>query len=79
MKRIWPIFIFLCSTAVLLAACSGSQVADEVILAGEVETAVDPAPAADEAELVSDPIDTTDLTLIGETGRPQFLNAYASW
>ena len=77
MKRIWTLFILLGTTAVFLAACGGSQIVENVALAEDVATAVDTAVTADEP--VSSPIDTADLMLIGETGRPQFLNAYASW
>ena len=73
MKQIWTLLILLCSTAVLLAACGRSQVIEDVALAD----VADPAPVVDEP--ANNPIDTTDLTLIGRTGRPQFLNAYASW
>lgn len=70
MKRIWTFLLFLASTAVFLFACS-SQAA-EPITPTAAATAVPDAPTAS-------PASDSDLSRIGQTGRPQFLNAYASW
>ena len=81
MKRILTLLILFCSTAVFLFGCSGAQGSEEAVaepsVEDVVETAVEEAP--EEVPVEAEPIDTSDLTLIGTTGRPQFLNAYASW
>jgi PBP1b-binding outer membrane lipoprotein LpoB len=56
--------IFLLIGILFLAACT-----ENAALQSTVETAVT-EPAT---------VSPTSLTLIGETGRPQLLNAYASW
>lgn len=70
MKRIWVLWAALLATAVFLAACSAAT-NDRT---AEVETAVAALPTATGASVA-----ITDLSQIGATGRPQFLNAYASW
>ncbi len=75
MKRIWTFLLFLASTAVFLIACSSNQAPG---------TAAATEPSTTAATAVSDestPSTTSDgnLSLIGQTGRAQFLNAYASW
>lgn len=75
MKRIWTFFLFLASTAVFLIACGSSQAPEN-----PTPTA---APAAAATVVPNEPatsaVNPSDLSLIGQTGRPQFLNAYASW
>lgn len=67
MKRLLILCVGL--LAVLsLAACGGAEPA---VPAAEPPT---PIPTVDPAE-----VDPNDFTLVGQTGRPQFLNAYASW
>lgn len=67
MKRIWTFLFLLGCTAVFLIACNSNQ-------AAEAETPVQMQNTADRNSTT-----TIDFSLIGETGRPQFLNAYASW
>lgn len=67
MKRFWYI-LFLFLLAFVAVACGGTTNAP---LVEEV--------AAESEAVASNPVNTNDLTLIGETGRPQFLNAFASW
>ena len=73
MKRL--IFLFYLLLSILLpAACTPAAAptaADNPQTTDTVDTSASAAVAAG--------IDTSDLTLIGQTGRPQFLNAYASW
>ena len=72
MKRIWTLLFLLVSTAVFLAACTDNQAAEAVVPTEPPGTAVathTPSPEAAQ----------NDLSLIGQTGRPQLLNAYASW
>lgn len=75
MKRFWTLLMLLCSTAVFLMACSDNQAAEAVVPTDAPGTAVGFTPEANQT--ASGPI--TDLSLIGQTGRPQLLNAYASW
>ncbi|WP_420631403.1 hypothetical protein [Candidatus Leptofilum sp.] len=77
MKRLWTLLLLLCSTAVFLIACSDNQAAEAVVPTESPETATITVPPTAPPEEVS--IDTSDLTLIGQTGRPQLLNVYASW
>lgn len=55
-----------------LAACASSEPAAEI--AAEPTASIAPIPTVDAAE-----VDANDLTLVGNTGRPQFLNAFATW
>lgn len=72
MKRFWTLWILLCSTAVFLTACS-TQTAEAVVPIAVQNTAVAPTPTTPL------PATSSELSLIGQTGRPQLLNAYASW
>lgn len=79
MKRLWTLLILVCSTAVFLVACSDNQAAEAVVPTeppSEAPTLAPPTspPPVEQASTVS-----SDLTRIGQTGNPQFLNAYASW
>lgn len=43
-------------------------------------TAAPPAPVAVETPATEAPaLDPTDVTLVANTGRPQFLNSFATW
>ena len=77
MKRISIFFILLWATAVFLAACGSSPGVEEAASAGDLDKAVTSVPTATIENL--DQPDADKLASIGETGRPQFLNAYASW
>ena len=83
MKKFWILWSFLCSILILsaLAACGQTEPAAEASGLTDVPVAAEPSSSSAETDSVvsSSAIDTSDLTLIGETGRPQFLNAYASW
>ena len=68
MKRILSLFLLLCSTAVFLAGCSNSQTPEAVVETGANGSVTAVAPTAE-----------STLAQIGTTGRPQFLNVYASW
>ncbi len=81
MKRFFSLCLILITAVFALAACGG-----ETAVNVEVEPEVSSAP--EEAEVVEEVVveeaaivehDPNDLTLIGNTGRPQFLNVYASW
>ncbi|GJM41826.1 MAG: hypothetical protein DHS20C20_21080 [Ardenticatenaceae bacterium] len=78
MKRLLILFLLLGSTAVFFVACSDNQAAEAVVPteAASAAPTIPPTPT-DLPEEAG--IDTSDLTLIGQTGRPQLLNAYASW
>ncbi|MBK8906154.1 MAG: hypothetical protein IPM53_33555 [Anaerolineaceae bacterium] len=86
MKRIWIFWLFWASTAVFLAACS-SRAPEAIpsptqLPATAMATATTMAAATTTAVPTEPTTNTTnpnDLDLIGQTGRPQFLNAYASW
>jgi hypothetical protein len=69
MKRFWyPLFLlFITFLAVACGGTTSSSPVEETAVSGEADTAV------------VNTANTNDLTLIGETGRPQLLNAYASW
>ncbi|KAA3664715.1 MAG: hypothetical protein DWQ04_04290 [Chloroflexi bacterium] len=64
MKSIIALLVTAVTILMFLAACSPAG-----------------TPIAEKVpEIVAEPtIDTSDLTLIGNTGRPQLLNAFASW
>ena len=68
----------------LLVACSGpaaapANVAGELVVeeaaAGEAAAPHNPAPTTAPGALYP----YQDLTLVGSTGRPQFINAYVNW
>jgi hypothetical protein len=65
MKRL--LILCLGLFAVLSLAACGGESAAEPAMSQSVST-VDPAE-----------VDSTDLTLVGKTGRPQFLNSFATW
>ncbi|MCA9919253.1 MAG: hypothetical protein KC445_14940 [Anaerolineales bacterium] len=72
MKRIWTIVLLLCATAVfLLAACTDNQAAEAVVPTEPPKPTANVTPTPTAVVL--------GLTQIGQTGRPQLLNAYASW
>ena len=64
MKRIVFFLLTAVTGLILLAACAP---ADSPAIEQEPETISEPT------------IDKSDLTMIGNTGRPQLLNAFASW
>ena len=74
MKRVWTLLFLLVSTAVFLTACS-NQAPENVAPTMQPTVA---ATAVPNEPTTSAPAGN-DLSLIGQTGRPQFLNAYASW
>ncbi|MEM8857110.1 MAG: hypothetical protein AAGD96_02240 [Chloroflexota bacterium] len=52
------------------------EAAEEVVVEEDPqEEAVEAEPAGEETVIVS----PTDFDLIGQTGRPQFINSYANW
>lgn len=78
MKRVLSILFFLLAGLLILAGCGGGETAVSPVVEPEVETnAVSEAPPSEPA--AGTPHDKYNLSLIGNTGRPQFLNAYASW
>lgn len=86
MKRVIGYLLFLLAGALVLMGCGG-----ETAVSTPSPTAAPPAPestatevaieeeAAADTAVSTSPHDPTNLTLIGSTGRPQFLNTYASW
>ena len=75
MRRIIGLVVTAVTGLLILAACAPTTapVAPAVI----EEPVIESEPEIVEAESAA--IDTSDLTLIGNTGRPQFLNSFASW
>lgn len=89
MKRVFGWIFVLLPLALLLAGCGGTKSAAPISTA-EPElkpTALPPDPPTptgvvekvDETDASRVEHDPTNFALIGTTGRPQFLNAYASW
>ncbi|MEM7333750.1 MAG: hypothetical protein AAF490_16805 [Chloroflexota bacterium] len=81
MKRLLSFCLIVLTAVFALAACGG-QTAVEVEAEPEVSSAVEETVVEEEEVVVEAAAvahDPFDLTLIGNTGRPQFLNAYASW
>jgi len=82
MKKIWIPLLLL--GTILLAACGGQSSAPPTATgapaAAAANTAVppNPQPTGDVPAAISSH-DPEDLALIGNTGKPQFINIYASW
>jgi hypothetical protein len=76
MRRILGLVVTAVTGFLILAACAPTAAPVEPATAVE-EPVVESEPEAVEVEQAA--IDTSDLTLIGNTGRPQFLNSFASW
>ena len=76
-------FLLLATVGLLaLAACTVAGEPATNSAAGNVETASNEASSDADSQLAAiPPLDSVsdDFTLVGTTGRPQFLNAYASW
>ncbi|WP_420644703.1 hypothetical protein [Candidatus Leptofilum sp.] len=79
MKRFWTFFLLLCSTAVFLIACSDNQTAEAMVPTEAPEVAATTAPTIAPSVIEDTDSGNSGLALIGQTGNPQFLNAYASW
>ncbi|MCA9954792.1 MAG: hypothetical protein KC434_08750 [Anaerolineales bacterium] len=75
MKRVWTLLLLLVGTAVFLTACRSNQAPESVAPTMQPTVAATAVPN----ELATSAPAGNDLSLIGQTGRPQFLNAYASW
>ena len=77
MKR-WLLLTFSLLVLLLLAACAGgTDVAPEEIAAAE--EVAGPATNFEPQLDPQRPYSNNDLSLIGNNGRPQFLNSYADW
>lgn len=75
-KKLWTFALLL--AAVLLAACAAPTAAPTPPPATDSavgSTAAQPLPTRNRPY----PAGSTDFTQLGITGRPQFLNAYATW
>lgn len=77
MKRLFYLLLLLLSSAVVLAGCGGGAAAPEPEVAAEPVSEESVVESGDTAVVPEH--NKYNLSLIGNTGRPQFLNAYATW
>lgn len=81
MRRLFSYVLILLTAVLILAGCGGggeTAVSEPEAPPVAAEPKVEAVADAEEAEVAAEH-DKYNLSLIGNTGRPQFLNAYASW
>ena len=80
MKRLFSFCLILLTAVFALSACGG-ETAVSVETEPEVSSAVEETVVEEDegVDVSTSSHDPYNLSLIGNTGRPQFLNAYASW
>ncbi|MCB0028452.1 MAG: hypothetical protein KDE28_11130 [Anaerolineales bacterium] len=71
----WRLLIFALLALLALVACGGQSGVVLETAAEEADEANDFVPQLDPQR----PYPAPDLALVGNTGRPQFLNSYADW